>query len=143
MDGVHVSDQDWTVVVDKCMQTLWKYFGIAVLLGIAVGAVVHYLAYLVTRVLGIDTTPDRKTMGRSVAEWRAEKASPRPAGKRRRSGEGIGGESRGLGIVQMPVNEKWLQQQQQQQEKLPPRSPSALMSSTILEEDDSSDIEYV
>ncbi len=116
-----------------CLQTLYIYFGVALLVGVLVGALIHYCAAFAIAFLGMDKPEENGTI---LDSWRGEKAGPKPGQRKAELRSPTGLHSR-FGRP-MAASPDWLQH-----DKGDLKSPTGLMSTTILEEDDSSEIEYV
>ncbi|MCJ1448002.1 MAG: hypothetical protein MMC23_008515 [Stictis urceolatum] len=112
-------------------ETLYIYFGVALLVGVLVGACIHYLASLVISVLGIDKASE---LGSRRMKPHIVEGSPKEFSRRKARLDASTGLNARLARVPLPERSDWLQL-----DKSSLKSPSLLMSSTILEEDDSSD----
>jgi len=110
-------------------QTLYIYFGVAVLVGILLGAIIHHLTRFLIKVLGIDKAPEER--GRTLAAYRAEKTE-RQAKKPKQSLPQIGLKPMRLDGAIKDEYAEWLKRDKSPGTKGP-------LFTTILEEEDSSE----
>ena len=121
-------------------QTLYIYFGVAVLVGILLGAILHTTFNFIIKTFGIDKASEER--GRTLAAYRAEKAA-KQARKARQTLPRVGVDLKPLRVDNALKDEyaEWLRREKSPVISPHLRSPGTrgLLSTTILEEDDSSE----
>jgi len=111
------------------LETLYIYFGVAALVGILTGAILHYSTDFIVRILGIDKVTEQR--GRTLSSYRAEKKE-RQIKNQRRTLPKIGLKPMKLDTGLKEEYSDWLKQDKG-------FSTKGLLSTTILEEEDSSE----
>ncbi|MCJ1388352.1 hypothetical protein MMC18_001198 [Xylographa bjoerkii] len=111
------------------LETLYIYFGVAALVGILTGAILHYSINFIVRSLGIDRVAQER--GRTLSSYRAEKTE-RQAKKMRQTLPKVGLKPLRPDTVLKEEYSDWLKQDKGFGTK-------GLLSTTILEEEDSSE----
>ncbi|MCJ1403267.1 hypothetical protein MMC11_006490 [Xylographa trunciseda] len=119
----------WPIRQLAKLETLYIYFGVAALVGILTGAVLHYSINFIVRTLGIDRVTEER--GRTLSSYRAEK-SERQAQKTRQTLPKVGLKPMRLDAGLKEDYSDWLKQDKG-------FSTKGLLSTTILEEEDSSE----
>ena len=109
-------------------QTLYIYFGVAVLVGIASGALLHHSIRFIIRAFGMDSASEER--GRTLASYRAEKAE-RQARKARYAIQGS--------LLSPRLDSSFKDEHSEWSTQNRGLGTKGLLSTTILEEDDSSD----
>ena len=111
------------------LQTLYVYFGVAALVGILTGVILHYLINSIIRGLGIDRIAEQR--GRTLSSYRAEKLK-RQTIRTNQTMPSVGLRSTRLDPSLKEEYPDWLKQDKGSTTK-------GLLSTTILEEEDSSE----
>ncbi|MCJ1247203.1 hypothetical protein MMC30_004417 [Trapelia coarctata] len=131
---VHVADYllhaiAWPVRQLAKLETLYIYFGVAVLVGILLGAIIHHTTRFLINVLGIDKASEER--GRTLAAYKAKKTE-RQAKKAKQSLPQIGLKPMRLDGAIKDEYAEWLKRDKSPGTKGP-------LFTTILEEEDSSE----
>jgi hypothetical protein len=122
------------LLIANARQTLYIYFGTAIVVGIVAGLIIHVTSRTFITLFGINQEPEPKPTGRTVASYRAEKAE-RQARIAKYSFAKIA-------IVGTTIGSKMVADYKDP--LIHDRSPGGgLLSTTILEEDDSSEAGFL
>ena len=123
---------DGTPLTDE--QTLYIYFGVAILVGAITGVVLHFMFQWISKGLGLDISSEEQAKV-TIASYRAGRAQKKAA-----QGD------QGLNLhLKTDNNDQTLVLENSDLARLKSeslRSPIGLLSTTILEEDDSSGVDF-
>jgi len=125
-------------------ETLYIYFGVAVIVGLAAGLILHFLSRTSTRILGLDIQQPR---GHSAASYRAEREQKKLEKLEKKWEQESISSARASRLATDPVRRERLQPSSGGRISMPqgsnaPRPRGGLLSTTILEEVESSDEDF-
>lgn len=115
----------------RSVQTLYIYVGVALLVGVATGATLHYASAFLTGLMNLESQPEEEPRGRTVASYRARRTDKLQQQKTR--------PPMIPPIVTSPKIEGAFKDEFAKLRERDTQPRRSLLTSTILEEDDSSD----
>jgi len=126
------------------LETLYIYFGVAILIGFITGLILHFVSRTSTRILGLDIQPpekEKKAKGHTAATYRASRE------KKKKLDQELTNATKARLQALHPLLRETLQHSPGGRASMPqspntPKRPDGLLSTTILEEVEDSDGDF-